>query len=103
MNRKEFNRTARNAGYKTNQMKKTIILAAALLSLAACRKREQSVEATTNSNFNLELLFEKDGCKVYRFYDQRWVYYTTCDGSVQYEQKHGKSTDQYETMTTSQP
>jgi hypothetical protein len=34
---------------------------------------------TTNKNFNAELLFEVDGCKVYRFFDGGEAVYFTKD------------------------
>lgn len=36
-----------------------------------------------NGTYKVDYLFEHDGCKVYRFQDMgRWVYFTTCSGSV---------------------
>lgn len=56
---------------------------AALLLVSACSKKAQEVSATSNWEIPIELLFEKDGCKVYRFEDGgRDHYYTTCEGSV---------------------
>lgn len=39
-------------------------------------------ETTTNQAIKVELLFEKDGCKVYRFYDGNTHYYTDCRGQT---------------------
>ena len=36
-----------------------------------------------NKTYEVSYLFEHDGCKVYRFYDQgHWVYFTNCKGEV---------------------
>lgn len=62
--------------------------------LTGCYKEAQQKEQTTNSEFNLELLFEKDGCKIYRFSDGgHAVYWTDCRGKVEsvYTQSSGKS------------
>ncbi len=53
------------------------LLAAALA--VACANDPVSVSATTNAAMTVELLFENDGCKVYRFEDNsRYHYYTRC-------------------------
>lgn len=63
-----------------------------LLALTACQENAKSIQQTDNSNFQVDLLFEHDGCKVYRFYDHRSVYYTDCSGSVQTTHTSGKTT-----------
>lgn len=36
-----------------------------------------------NQTYNVDYLFEHDGCKVYRFYDKgNYVYFTNCTGRV---------------------
>jgi len=36
-----------------------------------------------NETYNIEYLFEHDGCKVYRFLDKgNYVYFTNCKGDV---------------------
>jgi hypothetical protein len=35
-------------------------------------------EQTENPNFKVDFLFEKDGCKVYRFLDGNYHYFTNC-------------------------
>ena len=36
-----------------------------------------------NDTYNVDYLFEHDGCKVYRFYDRgNYVYFTNCSGEV---------------------
>ena len=47
-----------------------------------CENRAIGVQPTSNGNVKLELLFEHDGCKVYRFMDfGEPVYYADCRGS----------------------
>ena len=56
----------------------TVVLVATLMlgfSLTSCEKPAQSKEKIPNTEFELEYLFEKDGCKMYRFYDgMRYIY-----------------------------
>lgn len=43
----------------------------------------ESIQSENKGDFKLELLFEKDGCKVYRFYDGgRCVYWADCRGRI---------------------
>lgn len=46
------------------------------LLLVGCQKEAQ--EAKYVGNYNVELLFTNEGCRVYRFYDGRTVYYANC-------------------------
>lgn len=55
------------------------------------------VEKSYSGNAEIQLLFEKDGCKMYRFWDSRWVYWCNCQGSVSWKQS-GKH--RYESQTT---
>jgi len=54
----------------------------------------QSVHATSNPKVPVELLFEIDGCKVYRFNDEGTKYFCNCSGSVEWTEAHrsGKAT-----------
>ena len=68
-------------------MKKNIYVFAAFsfLVLNSCYtgKPIQKGPAANNSTYEVEYLFEHDGCKVYRFYDQgNFVYFTNCEGTV---------------------
>ncbi|WP_312364001.1 hypothetical protein [Sphingobacterium sp.] len=57
----------------------------ALLSLAfSCGEDAIQSEQTNNSNIKIDLLFEKDGCKVYRFKDLYTVYWSDCRGRTEY-------------------
>ncbi len=67
-------------------MKKIILLFSISIFLFSCEKEQQAVEQTSNAAVNVDLLFEKDGCKVYRFYDNGYaIYFTDCRGRVEYK------------------
>lgn len=54
------------------------------LLLSSCVRGPQQVYSTTNRNYTLDLLFEHEGCKVYRFKDgERFVYWTDCRGKLE--------------------
>lgn len=83
---------------------KKLLLPFIALAFLSCKEDPIRVDSTNNSNIRVEFLFEKDGCKVYRFLDGgRYVYYTDCVGKLQYEQTthNGKTsrTDYYENET----
>lgn len=58
---------------------------------------------TTNEHFKVDLLFEKDSCKIYRFTDQgRDIYWSDCRGKMQYSYTTGgknKHTEHVENIT----
>ena len=61
-------------------MKVFIIL---ILILISCTGK--SKESTKEGEFELDFLFEKNGCKIYRFYDVgRYIYWSNCAGNMQY-------------------
>lgn len=67
----------------------TLALASMLLAtvlLINCGQRQPIKEANTNNpEYNVQLLFEVDGCKVYRFRDfGSSRYFTICEGTVSY-------------------
>ena len=70
-------------------MRKVLIIS---LLILGCSKN-----GTTVSNkgavdkFNVEFLFEVDGCKVYRFEDYRTVQFTNCKGATQWTRNCGKN------------
>lgn len=75
-----------------------ILLLVSIISLVGCANEPMSVEVTGKDNkFVIEFLFEKDGVKMYRFYDDgRYHYFTTRgevttiqtnDGETYYEEK----------------
>lgn len=71
-------------------MKYLSIIFAAML-LVSCFGDPVSTSPTNNPEFKVELLFEHDGCKVYRFSDNGTRYFTTCQGEVTWKEHHGKT------------
>ena len=54
-----------------------------LLSLG-CQKPAQETVIPSNQKYQLELLFEHEGIKVYRFYDGRTIYFTDARGVTEW-------------------
>ncbi len=80
-------------------MKKLLIVL--LLGLTGCYNEPQSIEHTgKDDKFEVEYLFEKDGIKVYRFYDGGNAHYFTTGGETMTEQQSGKTS--YEERISSQ-
>jgi hypothetical protein len=73
-------------------MKALTILTLLTLSLIGCKKESVSNSSTSNTNFKVELLFEHDGVKVYRFRDVGTVYYTDARGKTKWTVSNGKTT-----------
>ena len=74
-------------------MKRIILLLLAVTLLASCDKEAKETEQ--NGEFTIEYLFEKNGCKMYRFEDcGRYIYWCDCQGKVNsdYTILSGKST-----------
>lgn len=71
-------------------MKRTLLFLAcfAVVGLAGCQKPAQS--ASYSGGFNVEKLFTVDDCTVYRFMDDRTVYFTNCHGTTSYQRNCGK-------------
>jgi hypothetical protein len=69
------------------------VLSIALLGsvvLSGCAKDPISTERSNNSQIEVELLFEKDGVKLYRFTDEgRYIYYTDARGRTEWTTAHG--------------
>lgn len=66
-------------------MKKFLFLSMFLLLLSSCKKEAQEVYTTTNSEIRVDFLFEVDGVKVYRFYDNgHLIYFTNRTGETEY-------------------
>ena len=76
-------------------MKKITILAGIALSIMLTSCHKDPVSSETKGDFQVELLFEKDGLKVYRFYDGRYHYFTS-KGETMTTQSSGK--DEYEEL-----
>lgn len=56
-----------------------VIIALILLLLVGCKQEALKVIPTNNDQFKIEELFTHSGCTVFRFNDDRPVYYTVCD------------------------
>jgi hypothetical protein len=69
-------------------MKTLIILS--LLIMAGCMK--PSKETVQIESFKVEFLFEHEGCKMYRFFDGRTVYWSNCSGLVSLDHQNGGKT-----------
>ena len=91
-------------------MKRSRIIAALFLAVIptifaiGCAVEEQRNDQTSNSKVKLQLLFEHDGCKVYRFWDfGDPVYYTNCRGdnrvSMQWQHQEDKHTRLLQSVT----
>lgn len=63
-------------------MKKIILALSFLFLTVSCKEAIQTEQVGT---YEVDLLFEKDGCKVYRFFDKGdYAYFSDCSGSIQY-------------------
>lgn len=73
---------------KYNSMKHLIKTSIFIFAFAVFNSCSVQVPLSTappknNATYNVEYLFEHDGCKVYRFRDQgHYVYFTNCKGDV---------------------
>ena len=76
---------------------KKIFLVLVIVLFASCKR--ESISTERNADFELELLFEKDGCKMYRFNDGRWVYWSTCEGQTSWVESNGKTSTTHEVNT----
>jgi hypothetical protein len=78
-------------------MIRRIVICLAVIALSACEAAPpQETSRTTNPEISIELLFEHDGCRMYRFlHDGRWRYFGNCPNhtnvSSSYSQSCGKS------------
>lgn len=79
-------------------MKKLALAVSIMAAAVSCRKPAQSVSKA--GDIELELLFEHDGCRMYRFIDGgRAVYWSDCRGRTEYTRDLGdyKTGHSYET------
>ncbi len=78
-----------------------ILLTLLLLSfILGCQHEAKQTVPIDNPNFQVELLFEVDSCKVYRFWDGGHArYFTTCKGSASWSENHGRTSTEYEIPT----
>lgn len=75
------------------------LLISIILIIYSCAGK--SIESTNQNNFEIEFLFEKDGCKIYRFYDAgRYIYWSNCAGNIQYNIMYNQfSTERMQSFT----
>lgn len=71
-------------------MKNTIIALAIALIVTSCIHEAQS-KSHEGIDFEVEFLFEKDGVKMYRFYDNGKYHYYTNKGETLTTQSEGKN------------
>jgi hypothetical protein len=72
---------------KNKPMRYLSLLALLMLSACAIPHPISKVPAENNKDYNVEYLFEHEGCKVYRFLDHNktgsyYVYFTNCNGTA---------------------
>jgi hypothetical protein len=76
-------------GLNDKIMKATLLLLAAILTISCARSKPKEKHLPDGTDIEVELLFEHDGCKVYRFWDKQYIYYTDCRGQTQsFHTKH---------------
>jgi hypothetical protein len=76
-------------------MKKYLIVIL-FIFLYGCSVDPEQIEKTSNQKIKVDFLFEKDGCRIYRFVDGgHCVYWTNCKGNLNWEQG-GKNKTQYQ-------
>ena len=81
-------------------MKKLILIIGVVIGLSSCRGDGIESQKTNNDEFKVTYLFEKDGIKVYRFYDGLEYHYFTTLGETITTQ--GSSKNHYEENIPSQ-
>ena len=58
-------------------------------------------ETTQDGDFEIEFLFEKNGCKMYRFEDGgRYIYWSDCRGETQYSYQTKNNTYHKQSITS---
>jgi hypothetical protein len=60
---------------------RNLLLLALTLASAACATEPVATAPTTNAGIQVDLLFEHDGCRVYRFRDLGYHYFAKCGGA----------------------
>ncbi|MEO6191274.1 MAG: DUF4884 domain-containing protein [Saprospiraceae bacterium] len=68
-----------------NKLIRTSLSLLVILSIDSCVTPVpiSKTKPKNNKTYEIEYLFEQDGCKVYRFYDYgHYVYFTNCNNST---------------------
>lgn len=70
--------------YKNYLMRHLLLFLSAVLLVSCVPQHPIYKEpAHNNQDYKVEYLFEHEGCKVYRFWDQSYyVYFTNCNGEA---------------------
>lgn len=72
-------------------MKRIILIVLIAFIVSSCAKDPVSVSRTSNPDVPIALMFEHDGCKVYRFTDDgNHHYFAKCDNSSSISETHIK-------------
>lgn len=50
--------------------------------ILSCAKEPIDTKPSSNKDVPVSLLFEYEGCKIYRFYDDRFHYFTNCTQTI---------------------
>ena len=83
---------------------KVWLLVLSITLLGSCTKDPVATSSTNNPDVQVSLLFEHDGVKVYRFYDDgSYIYYTDARGSTMWRENRGKTTKPVEVETLGDP
>ena len=78
----------------------TVGLLGVAFMLAGCKKAPQSEALSSNPEIRVGLLFEHEGVRVYRFYDEgRAIYYTDARGKTEWHRSNGKVATHHEVNT----
>ena len=75
-------------------MKKLLLLLTVIFFFLSCKGDGIETQSTNNDEYHVTYLFEKDGVKVYRFYDGMEYHYFTSRGETMTQQ--GTSKNHYE-------
>lgn len=61
------------------------------MAIMGCAKDPETTQQV-NAQFKVDTLFTKDGCTVYRFFDEgRYRYFTNCRGETKWSEGCGKN------------
>lgn len=63
-------------------MKTLMLLVCTLLLFSACSKTPVSTKQSNNPEIKVSILFDFDGCRVYRFVDDGEKYFARCGGNA---------------------
>lgn len=61
---------------------KVLLISLCIFILCACARDGLETKSTKNPNFSVTFLFEHDGIKVYRFYDEGKYHWFTSKGET---------------------